>query len=361
MLQVVRFFRLKSAPMLFSAALWVAWAGAVHAQAPSSSAPKLTVAEQSQEIGDAIAQLTREAKELGDVKDPDVPPRFSRPHPKLNAIKVDVTDGIMARIDKSFVGKDYNDTYVRWHLLKPLRDAPNESLAPYRKKIYDLMVKLPPRLRVERMDENTYEPMDVRREWLRLRSQTMIVVGFPPFEERYWGREALRHASPAQKRKIEPLVKKMESLNFKTVRNQEAVRFNNRVSRVNWITRQYRGELVYVYLKTGDPAALDRVVKEIGSRVSRKDRAAFDLMSFTYQAAFNGVLSQYPRATLEKAGRDLEKIARSAEGYQLYETGEDKKNQPRWWRNRMRNFADYSFHLVNMLQDGSASLMRASE
>ncbi len=161
--------------------------------------------------------------------------------------------------------------------------------------------------------------------------------------------------SPTRRKKMRSVVKRMAALRKRMERkvDPEAKAFNRRVRRVNWIVRQYRGELIYALLLTGNPDLLETLVSTVGRLVREQDRAAFDILSFVYLAAFDGVLSVYPEDRLARVGRGLEKIARSAEGYRVYRNGE--LELPSWAPRRRRNFADYAFHLIAMLQRGEVA------
>jgi hypothetical protein len=322
------------------------------AKAQEAKAKAVESARLRGDLDSAVRQLTAEAKELDQLEDPKSTPVFTRPHPSLAGLGGDYADEILSRMSKPFTGNDYRDSYIRWHLVEVVKQAPEGELKKSGAKIIALVNQMPEALEVELRDEWRAEPEDIWRQYNELWRQTRTEVGYPPFERVYWGRDALKHMAPARAKEMEPVVKQMEALRakFKVIRDEQAIKFNDRVRQVNWIVRQYRGELIYTLLLTGDSSMLERVVSEVARRVKALDRAAIDITSFIYLAAFDGVLARYSPQDLQRVGKGMETVARGAETYEKYTNGQF--DPPPWAPRSVYRFSDYVFHLVKMLEDG---------
>lgn len=327
-------------------------AGAAKAKAEQAKERAAESARLRGDLESAVKQLTAEAKELDQFEDPKVTAVFTRPHPALTDIGGDYADEVLSRMARPFTGNEYRDTYIRWHLIDVVKRAPEGEMRKSGQKIIAIINQMPDALQADMKDEWRAEPEEIWREYSRLWSQTRTVVGYPPFERVYWAREALKYMTPDRVKQMEPVVKQMEDLRkkFKTITDRQAIKYNDRIRQVNWIVRQYRGELIYALLMTGDSSMLEKVVSEVGKRVKLKDRAAIDITSFIYLAAFDGVLSRYGQPDLQRIGKGLEAVAKSAESYERYTNG--KFEPPPWAPRNVYRFSDYVFHLVKMLEEG---------
>jgi hypothetical protein len=305
----------------------------------------------------AIEKLVAEAAELDELEAPKNPPVFTRPHPALVGVGGDLAPAVLDRMSGKFTGNEYRDTYIRWHLMEIIKRSDEGAPGSLRReapRIIKLINSMPGPLQLPLLQEWKDEPEEISRQYHALLHQTRVVVGYPPFERVYYGDQAVPHMDPQRRAKVAPILKELERLRpmWKRILDQKAITRNDRVSRVNWIVRQYRGELVYALLLTGDPSVPERAVQAVGRAVQKKDRAAFDILSFMYLAAFNGVLDRYPSDSLRGVGQSLESVARTAEAYALYRDGEFEI--PKWAPRHERSFADYAFHLVHMLKDEPA-------
>ncbi len=337
------------------------------AAAQTSSSPK--AGSQSASAGQAppsdlkgaVERLIAEAKELDDLESPKFPPVFQRPHAAVAGLGAEQATAVLDRMADPFTGNEYRDTYIRWHLVETLKKADAGALRRESQRIIRLINQMPGPLQLPLLQEWKDDPMEISQKWHALAAQTRVVVGYPPFERIYWGEAALPYMDPQRRATMPPILKEMERLKplWKRSYDQKAMTRNDRVRRVNWVVRQYRGELIYVLLMSGDASVLPRCIGAVQKSVKAKDRAAFDILSFMYLAAFDGVLSQYPAEALRQAGQSLEAIARSAEGYELYKDGQ--YDQPAWAPQRIRNFTDYAFHLAHMLQEGPAQYVGSGQ
>jgi hypothetical protein len=157
-----------------------------------------------------------------------------------------------------------------------------------------------------------------------------------------YGPKALPHMSGGERARARANLAKAAKLRDKweRIRNPHAIAYNRRIRQVNYILRQYRGELIYLMLQTGDPKMLDVIADAMGKQLRQKNHIAFDLMAYCYQAAFDGYFGQYDDASLEKFQKQLENLARANEQYMTF------------YGHVTRNFADYAFHMTQTLKEG---------
>ena len=135
---------------------------------------------------------------------------------------------------------------------------------------------------------------------------------------------------------------------IRKVVDEKLERQNERLREVNKAVREYRGDLIYALIQTGDEGTLDKVVAAIGRQLKMQELAAFDLTAYMYLAVFDGYMQLYDSAALETASNQLETLGRSADAYFPYRLGGEKV--PGWFYPKERNFADYVFHLVQLLK-----------
>lgn len=300
----------------------------------------------------AVEKLLIEAKELDELESPKNPPVFTRPHPALVGIGSDQAAAVLDRMAEPFTGNEYRDTYIRWHLVEVLKQADAGSLRRQTQRIIKLLNAMPGPLQLPLLQEWKDEPQEIANRYHQLNGQTRTVVGYPPFERVHYGKDALAYMDPERRTKAEAIVAEMERLRpmWKRAYDSKAMTRNDRVRRVNWVVRQYRGELVYSLMLTGDPSVLPKCVDAVAKSLKSQDRAAFDILSFMYLAAFDGVLNEYPREALQQTSAALKALGRSAEAYTLYRDGQAELSP--WAPQKERSFADYAFHLVYMLEEG---------
>ena len=101
-------------------------------------------------------------------------------------------------------------------------------------------------------------------------------------------------------------------------------------------------------MMTGDPDILRLLFREIDLAVNGKQGLAIELMQYIYLGSFDGALNLYDEGVLKEMGAMLKKTAREHEGYTVYAS-------------QNRNFADYAFHLVYLLEDGGGGLINPKE
>lgn len=329
--------------------------------AVAETKPELSPA-QKQALDKAIETLTAEAKDLLEFEEETKTRQyFSRPHPALKQFDAVAAEDILGRMNGRFTGKEVEDSYVRWHLMwlyekKPLENRFNDGrdLVQLQRRVTD-----PEPFNVPDREEYAYEPRDLWAKYRALMSgpgTPQIVVGYPPFQRIISGQAALSQMSAERQaayakavaqaeinRKLAAeIFPKLKRVDFpKNVEfNKRIRRVRDRLNHVRHIIRIYRGELMYALIKTGNPDMLDRVGDEIEHALKTQPRAAFDITSFIYLAAFDGVLDLYEADDLARFGKSLERVARQYKTYTDY--------GPPY----PRNFADYAFTAVESMQLG---------
>ncbi len=319
------------------------WSGFI-----STSQGALTPDQKRQKIADAVNRLKAEAEALDNFKG-GVVPVFTRPHPALRGYNDDLSLSILQEMTKKIMTNEYRDVYVKWHLaveLKKMKPMDREEAGD---QLVRLVKAMPGPLQVDHREPYRDLPEDIAQQWWSLWRKTRVSVGYPPFTKNYHGRDAMAHVAEGKKAEWEVMAREMERLRplWKRVRNEENIAFNRRVNQLNIIIREYRGELIYELLKTGDPAMLSLIANEITGRVKKRQRIVFDLVAYVYLAMFDGVLNLYDQKDLEKFAREIKQAAQSAEGYEIYEGMSTLSSR----RRIQRNFADYAFHLIQMLEN----------
>lgn len=314
------------------------------------------------QINDIVKQLTAEASqiEVEKVEDTKINPVFDRPHPLVKNLPPDAAPLVLRRILTSFTGDIYGDAYVRWHLMESVKAATPKDLREHSSTLANMLRNMPPTLWLPGKREFQDEPQEIASRWHMLISKTNVTVGYPPFQRLFQGREALQYMSAEKRAEAEAALAEAETLRgqWKRITNTDAVQYNRRIRGGSYALRQFRAELGHMLVKSGEPDMLDVVVQEIGRQLANKQRAAFDLMSYLYVAAFDtsddGLAQQYEPRILAKVARDIEAMARANDGYIVYRDGRDAQGKdvdpPGWVFNRERNFADYAFHLVYLLR-----------
>lgn len=259
------------------------------------------------------------------------------------------------RMRQDFTGNEYLDTYIRWHLMHAVRQARQSDRRKMGEDLVALIRQMPGPLNVPFRREWWWDPEPHYNEYIRLAGhppQAYITKGYPPYQHTVGPPESFKYMQPGAKQAYDQaMVVYKERLKvaeeyrkthpFRRVVDQKAVEFNRRLRQIRYIMRQYRGELIYALILTGDPKMAHLVFDEVDRqlRTEAGRGIAVDLLSFVYLAAFDGAMGLYDQQTLNELSAKLERTARANEGYFLY-------------ARRQRNFADYAFHLVHLLKDG---------
>lgn len=294
----------------------------------------------------AAEELKREAIEVGRYDEEiDVQPHFSRPHPALSGFGPESVDEVLGRMLKPFTGNAYEDTYVRWHMMHVVMEANEADRRKIGKQLVRLIKQMPGPLDVSFRREWAWVPERIGSSWYHLFNSLRVVTGYPPYERRYDPPHSFDHMDADTRAWAEERWKKALELKeqFETVYDDDAIAFNKRVRKVNWIVRQYRGELIYALFFTGDPEMARLIITAIQEHAPKNNGIALDLLSFWYLAAFDGALELYEPDLLEELSQKLERIARGNDLWYEYQ-------------HRQRNFADYAFHMVTMLRQAGVEI-----
>ena len=297
----------------------------------------------------------------------EVSPTFERPHRTLEDVSTRRAPEILERMAAAFTGNKYRDTYIRWHLLWLLKRTEPGALREGSQHLAELVRNMPSPFKAEFKKVRHEVPKELWREADRLRpkfhvdrrKRVTVQKGVPPFggKRTVWrGKrvgppkvfEILEGAKLERaKRAYERYQQIKPKLRIEV--DEAARRYNERIRDMNFVVRRYRGELIYALLQTGDPRMLELVSTTIADRVDRDDLVAFDLLTYMYKAAFEGVLARaYSESDFRKSAEILNRAAGKSDAYKEYRVGTYTLNQT---KRRQRNFADYAFHIVRLMRN----------
>lgn len=325
------------------------------------------VAQASRRIELAIEALSAEAEallpealgEMGEAGQLSF--QRSRPHDQVRDWPIEHGLLTLSAMDRRFARQPHADAYVRYHLLYDVmrmltrvsetRRAGDTPVLP--DAAVTLLIEQFERLPGNRLATTAVaERRAPRALWDRynaLLSSTAVVVGVPPYEDRYVGRAALRFVeSPQRRAEIERAIEAAEAIRprLSVEVDREAQRYNARASSFNRIVRETGNDLTYALIHTGSSLALDRVASELSEEINQRQRRAFDLLDALYNATFSGLLAVYDEDDLVQLRRRLERLAqRHREPMALREGEQRARNQ-----DATRSFYDASFHLVKLLE-----------
>lgn len=314
-------------------------------------------------IDAAFEQLTNEANDLGTVKSPEHRAVLTRPHRVLDTLKPGDGPAVIHRMAGKLTGDPYGDAYIRWHLMPLVQDYLHErALEPSGDEtlpndvahdLRDLFKQLPPEAEARYVSPYTEEGQRINQQIARLRAQTRITVGVPPFEKTYSGRSALPHMTPAARKKAEPIVKEIERLQdqVKQMRDRDIDRVNERYREVAKLMRAYRFDLAYAMVQSGDAALLNDLAGGITVLIRQRQRAGIDLTNALGKAMRDGYLGRYDGRALAGLRSRLAKAAMGARHYEKYLRGEEPV--PGDVKPEMRCYAEYVGHMLDLLKDPS--------
>lgn len=323
-------------------------AGSAPAASDEPDKPTMTASENARytkerndKIDAAIRQLRKEADDLDKTEGEVVTPVFTRPHPELKSFGSDMSMAVLLKMTGRLTGNQFRDTYIRWHLMAVVKKLPEEERVESAKSLQRLVRDMPDSsVPAKEVPDHHYEPPEIAGKYFSLANSGNIVTGYPPFQKVIGPPASYEFMSAAQAAKVKANLAEAALLRgqFQTIIDKGAQQRNYRIRQVNHLIRQYRGELIYELLKSGKEDAAIDLMDDIDAMAKRKDPMALDLLSYMYLAVFEGVMGKYQAATLKTMSRKLEASARSNQTYVRY-GGQD------------RNFADYAFHLIYLLQD----------
>ena len=305
---------------------------------PSPASPRHRQA--SELIKAAVEELEMVAAKLPMFKLEEPRPRLDRPHPAIAALSPDLTQDLLERMAKPFTDNAYQDTFIRWHLMWVVKQTPPDKLRKAGPLIMKLIDRMPGPAALSIRPEYEFVPQAIYEKWYELHYGAGIVVGIPPYEKFYEPPESFRFMTGERLGRAQADLAEANKLKdqFRIIVNHDAKAYNRRIRFVNWVVRQYRGELIYVLIWTGDPKVGRAVITAIERHARSRSGIAFDLMNFLYQASFDGALEQYDRKFRNEMSQNLKSIARANEGWMEH-------------GGQLRNFADHAFHMVHLLRD----------
>lgn len=315
------------------------------------------------QVNAAFDQLLAEAGDLGTVKNPEHRMVDKRPHRVVLTLGVEDGPAVLGRMAGKLTGDEYADAYTRWHLMPCIKDwlharatdatdGRPEPLPPdLIKALRDLFKDMPAEMETRYVSPYNDAGQAINKRLASLRSQTRIKVGVPPFEKTYSGRAALPHMTPAARKRAEPIVEEIERLQdqVKQMQDRDVERVNERYREVAKAMREYRYDLTYAMVQSGEDKALDTVADAIAGLIRQRQRAGFDLTQAVYHAMRDGYLSRYDDRALASLRSRISRAAAGARGYENYNRGGEPV--PATVKPEMRSYGEYAAHLVDMLGD----------
>ena len=307
------------------------------------AAPKATGPNRAR-IQEGVTRLIEDAGLIEDFNPKGPLPHLRRPHPALAGWDVSMVGDVLDRMLESFTGNAYRDTYIRWHLMWVVRKCSQQQIRDVGPTLKSLIDRMPPPVSGAGRPEYSYEPPGTGEElfWRHygLSHAGDITIGIPPFDRTIGPPESFKYMSEAQIAAAKAKMEEAKTLEgtFKRTFDPEARAFNQRIASVNSLIREYRGELIYALIWTGDPKMARQVMKAIDHHARSGSGIAIDLINYFYRAAFSGALEFYDPPLRGQMSKQLKATAKAAERWSSYGGWE-------------RNLADYAFHLVQMLAD----------
>jgi hypothetical protein len=246
---------------------------------------------------------------------------IARPHPAIVGIGPNQANQALKAMRGKLTGEPLRDVYVRYHLMEIVNRALFEAKEPFTQQLIELAPLIPPDLEIELKPWYAYDPPEVGKRYRFLIDSCAVRVGFPPFHRRVDAPESFQYMDPQQRAKAEAMYAEAQSLKGKFKETESVANhiYNYRQIWMNWVIRQYRGELLYAMVAQGDATALDRITDAVVAAAATDPIRATDLISFLNAAYFNGFFGKYDDATVKRvaqklrsAGAASEKAARDA-------------------------------------------------
>ncbi len=319
----------------------------------------------------AIEQLVTEAAGIAKLDDINAQPTFDRPHMLIADWDAQVMAPLLLKrlTTGKLTGNPYGDAYVRWHLQPVIADAFAARFEQWKqtgqfqlhpedaRAVLALLQSLPDEPDFEWREEYDYVANDQRRQQelddllRQMGRQTRVKIGVPPFERYVSGEKALDYVSGDQKKQIEQIIKQIKQLRdeqMHMVSDPTAKAYNERLSELNKLLRESRGELLYNLIQTGDKTSLGLIASEIDKQIKGRQFLGILLMRDLYVAMYDGYLLLYDEPTLSALRQSLLQTAKSADLPLAYLNGADAL--PSWRKPRSNNFADLAFHMTHLLE-----------
>lgn len=333
--------------------------------------PPERVAELRRQVEAAIATLKAEAERLTPEARGEIGEaaghvfREHRPHDAARPLPPAAGLIVLESIDRRLFDDPYHGAYVRYHLLHVvnqmldahhrrvvLGDGGASAEAPLPEAVgrhlASLLADAPRDPWPGVAQQDRYEPRELWERYNRLNESTRVVVGTPPFEESFRGREALRYVDDAERRaEIERALEQMRRLRPRLRReiDQASRRYNARIGDFNQVSRGYFSDLVKGLIRGGFDGGLDRVLGILQTQLGERQRLAFDLVDLMYAAVSDGYLRLYDPREIDAFRRGLERLANRNKAFVRLRDGAEPVDGPQG----LRSFHDATFHLVQLL------------
>lgn len=239
--------------------------------------------------------------------------KWVRPHPLVQKLPKDSGTAVAQHLTDAFTNDPIKDTYIRYHLMYAALNSDDKAPgAPFAK----LAEILPDDTGFKRKPDQSYEPVEIAREYWKLVGECQVTVGIPPFEKKVNPPESFEYMDDAQKQAAQAKWAKAQELRgkFKSIVDKDAAQWNNRMAWTPFMLRQVRGEALYGMVRSGEPKMLEQAVQLIARNTSHERRPfAMDYMAFLNATYFDGWLSQYDKGLLKQTSTALKRIAISAD------------------------------------------------
>lgn len=265
-------------------------------------------------VDSAVAALVAEANERF-VPDTKLQITLVRPHRAVAALPVTDAPKVLAAMKQKLTGDSLKDVYIRYHLMEVVNRALATAPEPFTAELLALAPMVPDDIEIELKEWWAYDPPEIGKRYRHLIDSCALSIGFPPFRRRVDAPESFQYMDAATRKKAEAMYAEAKSLEgkFKSTQSQENHVYNYKIIWMNWLIRQYRGELLYAMVAQGDKNALDLITDAVVDTSSRNPIRAADLISFLNAAYFNGYMGKYDDVSLKRVAGKLRSAAAASE------------------------------------------------
>ncbi|HZK80091.1 MAG TPA: hypothetical protein VFC46_03470, partial [Humisphaera sp.] len=262
----------------------------------------------------AVAQLEAEAN---DAFRPEGKLQITvvRPHAAVAKLSTSTVRDVLRLMNTRLTGDPLKDTYIRYHLMYLVNKAQDEGAEHFTRDLIALAGLVPKDLKIEFKQWLRYEPPEVAQRYYFLVNSCIVNVGFPPFNRQIGAPASFQYMDAAQKAKCTAMWAEAQTLvgKFKAINSAENYAYNWRQIYMNWIIREYRGELLYDLVAQDDPRALERIIDAIVAAAASDPVRATDFASFLNKAYFDGMLGKHSAGELKSVAKKLRAAALASE------------------------------------------------
>ncbi|QOV91867.1 DUF4159 domain-containing protein [Humisphaera borealis] len=265
-------------------------------------------------VESAVAALIAEANERF-VPDTKLQITLVRPHRAVALLPLSDAAKVLSAMKQKLTGDALKDVYIRYHLMDVVNRALLTAPEPFTAELLALAPMIPDDIEIELKEWYAYDPPEVGKRYRQLIDSCALSIGFPPFKRRVDAPESFQYMDGVTRKKAEAMYAEAKTLEgkFKSTMSQENHVYNYKVIWMNWLVRQYRGELLYAMVAQGDKNALNLITDAVSDAASRNPIRAADLISFLNAAYFNGFMGKYDDAELKRVAAKLRSAAAASE------------------------------------------------